>query len=81
MTGFCHVPTGCHQVTNYQHVRATSPLVLVSLLLEASIKDKSLIKDKCRFVRLIAVEMAFEETPAIPRYRRTKNLTGIAIVN
>jgi hypothetical protein len=28
-----------------------------------------------RLTRLIAVEMAFEKTPAIPRYRRTKNLT------
>jgi hypothetical protein len=26
-------------------------------------------------VRLIAVEMAFKKTPAIPRYRGTKNLT------
>jgi hypothetical protein len=30
-----------------------------------------------RSVRLIAVEMAFEKTPAIPRYRRTKNLTDV----
>jgi hypothetical protein len=40
-----------------------SSLELVSLLLAAHTG---------RSVRLIAVEMAFEETPAIPRYRRTK---------
>jgi hypothetical protein len=45
-----------------------SPVVLelVSLLLAAHMGHS---------IRLIAVEMAFEKTPAIPRYRRTKNLT------